>query len=246
MVALQHGPYQDALAQFGRTIQPNAIIAVSAHWSSSASISITGVEIHTTIHDFGGFPAALYDLTYNAPGSPALAERIAKLLSYGGWDASIDTRRGLDHGVWIPLHLMYPSADIPVVALSIPLQLPPEVLFRIGEALAALRGEGVLLLGSGGVVHNLRLAHLPDTAHPPDSWASEFDGWFSDAVEQKKLNELFHFRETAPHAQLAVPTFEHFAPVFVALGAGSPYGRVRTIYQGFEHGNLSMRSFAIT
>jgi 4,5-DOPA dioxygenase extradiol len=140
---------------------------------------------------------------------------------------------------------MYPEADISVVELSVPLQMSPEELYRIGEALAPLRAEGVLILGSGGVVHNLRLVHFEDVNHPVDSWATEFDTWFRDAVAQKKLAELFNFQNSAPHARLAVPTFEHFAPVFVVLGAGAKVDDVSTIYEGFEHGNISMRSFAM-
>lgn len=245
MVAVESGPYQDALAEFGRKFRPSAIVAISAHWGTSTSISITGATRHTTIHDFGGFPPALYELTYNAPGSPDLAERIAELLREGGWDAKVDPARGLDHGVWIPLRLMFSDAEAPVVEISVPLRLPPEVLYRIGEALTPLRDERVLILGSGGVVHNLRLIHFQDVNHAVDPWAAEFDEWFRTAVEQKKLTELFHFRETAPHAPLAVPTFEHFAPIFVVLGAASRGGNISTIYQGFEHGNLSMRSFSI-
>jgi len=245
MVALQSGPYQEALAEFAHGVRPSAIVAISAHWSSSATIGINATPRNTTMHDFGGFPPALYELTYNAPGSPELAERIAKLLRDGNWEARITTDRGLDHGVWIPLRVMYPAANIPVVELSIPLQLTPEDLYRIGEILAPLRREGVLILGSGGVVHNLRLVHFDDVNHPVDPWAKQFDAWFADSLEHNKLQQLFQFQDVAPHAQLAVPTFEHFAPVFVVLGAGAGTGSVTTIYQGFEHGNISMRSFAI-
>ena len=245
MVAIQRGPYQDALAEFGRTVRPKAIVAISAHWGSSRAIGISGAGRHTTMHDFGGFPATLYDLTYDAPGEPELANRIAGMLREGGWEAGVAAERGLDHGVWIPLRLMYPEADIPVVELSVPLQLSPEELYRIGEALAPLRGESVMILGSGGVVHNLRLVHFADIHHPVELWAAEFDAWFRDAVAQRKLTELFNFEKAAPHARLAVPTFEHFAPVFVVLGAASASGGVSTIYEGFEHGNISMGSFAI-
>jgi 4,5-DOPA dioxygenase extradiol len=245
MVAVQRGPYQDALAEFGRSVHPRAIVAISAHWGSSTAIGITASARHTTTHDFGGFAPELYELTYDAPGSPELAERIAGLLREGGWEPRITAERGLDHGVWIPLRLMYPAAEIPVVEISVPLQLPPEDLYRIGETLAPLRAEGVLILGSGGVVHNLRLVHFDKVDHAVDSWAAEFDEWFRDAVAQKKLTELFQFQNLALHAQMAVPTFEHFAPVFVVLGAAPRYDRVSTIYEGFEHGNLSMRSFAI-
>ncbi len=244
MVAVQSGPYQEALAEFGRTLKPKAIVAISAHWGSGSTVGITATERNSTLHDFGGFPAALYELTYNAPGSPELAAHIAELLRAGGWDAAITPNRGLDHGVWIPLRLMCPAADVPVVELSVPLQLSPEELYKIGEALVPLRREGVLILGSGGIVHNLRLVKFESIHHPVDAWAAEFDSWFRDAAKGGRHADLFRYEELAPHARMAVPTYEHFAPVFPILGAGSG-GAVSTIYEGFEHGNISMRSFAI-
>jgi 4,5-DOPA dioxygenase extradiol len=246
MVAIQTGPYQDALAQFGRTVYPRVIVAISAHWATGRTTSVTDSDRHTAIHDFGGFPAALYELTYNAPGDPKLASHIVGLLRNSALEATTTTDRGLDHGTWIPLRLMYPKADIPVVAISVPLQLKPEELYKVGQALASLREHGVLILGSGGIVHNLRLVRFEDRDFPVERWAVEFDRWFSAAVEQNNLDALFNYRNVAPHAELAVPTFEHFAPVFVVLGAASGAGKVSTLYEGFEHGNISMRSFAVS
>jgi 4,5-DOPA dioxygenase extradiol len=248
MLALEAGPYQDALAQFGRSVRPCAIIAISAHWGSGKTISVTRTKRNTTIHDFAGFPAPLYELTYNAPGDPELASHIVRLLQENGFHAAATTTttdRGLDHGTWIPLRLMYPEADIPVVAISAPLQLSPEQLYKIGQALAPLRERGVMILGSGGIVHNLRLVHFADPQAQVERWAAEFDRWFGNAVGQNKLADLFSYEHAGPHAQLAVPTFEHFAPVFVVLGAASEPKEVITIYDGFEHGNISMRSFAL-
>jgi len=244
MVALQRGDYQDALAAFGGALRPKAIVAISAHWSSGKAIGITGSMRHSTVHDFGGFPRELYELTYNAPGSPELAQRIVGFLAQAGWQSAITENRGLDHGVWIPLRLIFPAADIPVVALSVPLQHSPAELYRIGEVLAPLRREGVMILGSGGIVHNLHLVHFEDEHAPVNAWAAEFDSWFRDTVQQQNLPDLLDFASKAPNARLAVPTFEHFAPVFVVLGAGNR-GDASTIYEGFVHGNISMRSFAI-
>jgi len=246
IVALQSGPYQDALAQFGRSVRPRAIVAISAHWGSGRTVSVTDTQWHTTLHDFAGFPAQLYDLTYNAPADPKLASHIVGALNKAGFQAGITKDRGLDHGVWIPLRLMYPEADIPVVALSVPLQLSPEELYKVGQTLASLREQGVMIFGSGGIVHNLRLVQFEDKNFPVERWAAEFDRWFRDAMEQKNPAELFNYRNVAPHGQLDVPTFEHFAPVFVVLGAGSETGRVTTLYEGFEHGNVSMRGFSIS
>ena len=245
MVALEAGPYQDALAQFGRNVRPCAIVAISAHWGGGKIISVTSVQRNTTIHDFGGFPAPLYELTYNAPGDPQLSSHIVRLLQENGFQTASSTDRGLDHGAWIPLQLMYPEADIPVVAMSIPLQLSPQELYKIGQALAPLREQDVMIFGSGGIVHNLRLVHFTDPRAPVEPWAAEFDRWFGNTVEQRQLADLFNYEQAGPHAQLAVPTFEHFAPVFVVLGAVSDPQEVTTIYEGFEHGNISMRSFAL-
>ena len=140
---------------------------------------------------------------------------------------------------------MYPEADIPVVALSVPVQLSPEELYKVGQTLASSREQGVMIFGSGGIVHNLRLVQFEDKI-PVERWVAEVDRWFRDAMEQKNLAGLFNYRSVAPHGQLAVPTFEHFAPVFVVLGAGSETGRVTTLYEGFEHGNVSMRSLSIS
>jgi 4,5-DOPA dioxygenase extradiol len=245
MVALEAGPYQDALAQFGRRVRPCAIVAISAHWRSGKTVFVTSAKRNTTIRDFGGFSAPLYELTYNAPGDPELASHIVRLLQENGFQATTTADRGLDHGTWIPLQLMYPEADIPTVAMSIPLELSPEELYKVGQALAPLGEQGVMIFGSGGIVHNLGLVHFADPQAPVERWAAEFDRWFGNMVEQNNLADLFNYKQAGPHAQLAVPTFEHFAPVFVVLGAVSEAKEVTTIYEGFEHGNISMQSFAL-
>jgi 4,5-DOPA dioxygenase extradiol len=205
MVALEAGPYQDALAQFGRSVRPCAIVAISAHWGSGKTVSVTNVKRNTTIHDFGGFPAPLYELTYNAPGDPKLASHIGRLPQENGFQAATSADRGLDHGTWIPLQLMYPEADIPIVAMSIPLKLSPEELYKIGRVLAPLREQGVMIFGSGGIVHNLRLVHFANPQAPTERWAAEFDRWFGNMVEQNNLADLFSYEQAGPHAQLAVP-----------------------------------------
>ena len=243
MVAVETGPYQDAITAFGRQVRPQAIVAISAHWGSSTAISISAVEKYETIHDFGGFPRALYELTYSPPGSPELAQRIAGLLASAGCEHDLVSDRGLDHGVWVPLRLMYPEADIPVVQLSVPLQLTPEQLYKIGEALRPLRSEGVLVFGSGGIVHNLFLFRGGEADQPVVPWAAEFDRWFAEKLEQQDVAALLNYEKLAPHAGEAVPTFEHVAPVFIVLGAAA--GKVEPIFEGFQYGSISLRSFAI-
>lgn len=245
MVAIETGPYQEALQRFGREHRPKAIVAISAHWESADEVRIASAEAHRLIYDFGGFPDALYELTYEAAGDPELARRIGGLLRNGGVPSALDAVRGLDHGVWVPLRSIYPNADVPVVELSIPGKLSPAELFRIGGLLSPLRSEGVLILGSGGIVHNLRRLDWQHRDGPAEAWALDFDRWFAEKLEAGDIDGLFGYQRAAPSAALAVPTNEHFHPVFVALGAARAQGRIEYIYEGFQYGTLSMRSLAI-
>jgi 4,5-DOPA dioxygenase extradiol len=243
MVAIETGKYQDALAAFGAGVSPKAILVVSAHWDTRNEISITSRDRNSVIYDFGGFPAELYALKYDAPGSPALATEIASILR-PTHAVELDSSHGLDHGAWVPLRLMFPRADIPVVELSIPTSFSPQDLFQIGKLLAPLRERGVLILGSGGIVHNLRAVHLSNQHGPAEPWAEQFDRWFADALAAREFHQLFGY-ESAPNSRLAVPTPEHFVPAFVVMGAAENAKALNTIYEGFEYGTISMRSFAL-
>lgn len=244
MVALERGPYQLALECFGSQLRPAAIAVVSAHWSSGSEARLASAANHHLIYDFGGFSKPLHELCYDVPGNPALALRMQSLLVASPFPALLDEARGLDHGVWIPLRIMYPQADVPVVELSLP-AAKPRALFALGQALEPLRSEGVLILASGGIVHNLARLDWHHRDRPSQPWAQAFDAWFAERLESRDWSALFRYRELAPHAALAVPTSEHFDPVFIALGAASSPSRIANIYQGFEYGSLSMRSFAL-
>jgi 4,5-DOPA dioxygenase extradiol len=244
MVAIETGPYQDALRRFGREHRPEAIVVFSAHWDTGAEIRIGSAARHRLIYDFGGFPRALYELEYGAPGDPGLAGRIGAMLRDAGFAPSLDESRGLDHGVWVPLRLMVPEAVTPTVEVSLPTSLEPEALYRIGGALAPLRREGVLILGSGGIVHNLARLDWSHRDRPPEPWAEAFDSWVRSRLLAGAADELFRYAD-APHAALAVPTNEHFFPIFAALGAAQDGFRVEPISEGFQYGTLSMRSFAL-
>jgi 4,5-DOPA dioxygenase extradiol len=159
-------------------------------------------------------------------------------------DTTFDTVRGLDHGAWVPARLAWPEAKLPVLEVSMPF-LEPSQLFQMGRALRPLRDDGVLIVGTGGIVHNLSRVRLADKNAPVDEWAAEFDGWVAEQVEKREIGKLYEYRRTAPHARLSVPTTEHFDPLFVVMGAAWPEDQVETIYAGFYHGNLSMRSFAL-
>jgi len=239
MSALGGDDHAAALRAFGDTQQPRAIVVISAHWQMPRPLRITAWDQAPLVYDFGGFPKELYDIAYPAPGDPSLAARIAGMLK----GATLEKRRGLDHGAWVPLRLAWPDAGIPVVQLSLP-EASPEELFQLGTALRPLREEGILIAGSGGIVHNLRRVQLWDKNAALDPWAVEFDGWVAARIEAGEIQELFSYRGSAPHAALAVPTPEHFDPLFVALGAAFPEEKAETIFEGFQYGNLSMRSFA--
>jgi 4,5-DOPA dioxygenase extradiol len=238
----EEGPARDflkrAVADLGR---PSAILIVSAHWETAAP-AVAATATPATIHDFYGFPESLYRLRYAAPGAPDLATRVASLLSRAGFGAGQDATRGLDHGAWVPLMLMYPSADIPVTQLSIQPQAGPAHHLAVGRALAPLRGDDVLVVASGGAVHNLRALAWNSTA-PPAEWARRFDDWLVATIEQGSVDDLVAYRERAPGAAQAHPRDEHLLPLFVALGAAGPKAHGTRIFGGFSHGSLSMAAF---
>jgi 4,5-DOPA dioxygenase extradiol len=240
-LALEPNPAHRFLRQLPQRLpRPLAILAVSAHWTT-AQPAVSNAARPDTIHDFAGFPPQLYDLTYPAPGAPDLAEEVHGQLQAAGIAVTRDSHRGLDHGAWIPLRLMYPDADIPVTQLSIQPQLGPAHHLALGRALQALRRRGVLLLASGGLVHNL--GRLDRSGGPPP-WAARFEQWMTDAVVGGDLQGLLAYRERAPHAEDAHPTDEHLLPLFVALGAAGEHPRGSVLHRSFTYGSLSMACYA--
>lgn len=246
MAALDDDDYTRALGAWAvAQPRPRAVVVVSAHWETPGAVRVTASPAPGTIHDFSGFPAALYTLRYPAPGAPELAAALVQRLGTAGIAAALDPARGLDHGVWVPLRLLYPRADRPVVAVSLPRPATPETLRALGAALEPLRAEGILVLGSGGVVHNLgELDPRPVGAAVPP-WAREFDRWVGERLAEGDVEALMGYARRAPHAARAVPTTEHFDPLLVALGAAGTDRRVVHVYEGFRHGSLSLRSFAL-
>jgi 4,5-DOPA dioxygenase extradiol len=239
-IALEQDGFTRAVASFGESVRgARAIAVVSAHWQARG-VRVNAVAHPETIYDFGGFSEELYKIRYEAPGDPALAREIATLL--GG--APLEESRGWDHGLWVPMRILIPDASIPIVEIAQPYPTTPAELLRIGQSLAPLRDQGVVIAGSGGIVHNLRAIHLADKNAPVDDWAREFDDWFAKHLAVRDFETLTRYRDLAPHANLAVPTPEHFEPVFIALGASRPTDSLTTIYERFHYGNLSMRTFA--
>lgn len=247
LAAIEHDSYTRALHRMGEDLpRPRAIVVVSAHWESVAPIRVGMSERPPLIYDFGGFPAELYELKYACPGDRGLSDDILALLKDAGVKAVGDPARGLDHGAWVPLMHAYPGADIPVVEVTLPVPRKPSEMLALGAALAPLRDRGVLLIGSGGIVHNLHRVRFEDKDAPIESWALSFDDWVRARLETQDVSSLSDYRNLAPEASAAVPTSEHFDPLFVVLGASGRRDRVKDLYEGFQYGNLSLRTFAVT
>lgn len=237
MLALEPGASGPALARLaGELPTPKAIVIVSAHWESR-DLRVSSGEHPETWHDFGGFPAALFAVQYPAPGAPQLATEVAELLAASGFPATLDERRPFDHGVWVPLSLMYPRADIPVVQVSLPSQAGPELQTRIGHALSSLRKQGVLLIGSGSITHNLRELDWHAGPESVEPWALAFRDWMIDKLAANDELALHDYRRQAPHAVRSHPSDEHLLPLYFARGAGGDFS---IAHQGFTLGALGM------
>ncbi len=237
MMPLTDQPARDFLrglaTQFDR---PRAIVIASAHWDTERP-AVNAVKVNETIHDFYGFPPALYALRYPAPGDAALATEIAQ--SLGG---DVDHERGLDHGAWVPLLLMYPEHAIPVLQVSIQSYLGTEHHLLLGKALAPLREQGILVIGSGGLTHNLRRARAPDANSPAAPDVDAFADWMHTALTEGRTDDLLDYRRRAPHAAMQHPTDEHLLPLYVAMGAGGP--TATRLHASTSYGILRMDTYA--
>ncbi|HEU0032661.1 MAG TPA: class III extradiol ring-cleavage dioxygenase [Kofleriaceae bacterium] len=216
--------------------RPQALVVVSAHWEEKP-LAIGATRPLPLIYDFYGFPEKFYRLQYPAPGAPEVAARVRGLLAGAGIPTIDEPARGLDHGTYVPLMCMYPAADIPVLQISLPSQIPAE-LFAVGKALAPLRDEGVLLIGSGFLTHNLRAARAPE----PPAWAVEFDAWTTDVIRRHDHDALLDYQARAPGVRQSLPTHEHFVPLIVATGA-APEAKIEFPITGWWwNGSLTRRS----
>lgn len=243
MLAIEDSPTGRFLDRLGELLpRPRAIVVASAHFMS-ATPTVTATPSPDTIHDFGGFPAPLYQIRYPAHGAPALAAQLAELLRDAGFEARQDDRHGIDHGVWVPLRRMYPQADIPVVALSVDPHGSAEWHYRLGLALAPLRRDGVLVVGSGGFSHNLRALDWQRPDAPAFPWVSAF----TDALRERLLaGDIAGALDwpSLPEALRNHPTQEHLYPLHVALGAGGDGARGRLLHRDVELGGLALDAFA--
>jgi len=241
MHALQPGAAGEAwkaLAQ--RLPRPRAILISSAHWETNLPM-LTGSEKPETIHDFYNFPEPLYRLRYPASGAPELAQHAQALLKEAGFTAGIDGCRGLDHGAWSPLLYMYPKHEIPVVQISVQPDLGPRHHVELGRAVRKLADDGVLIVGSGHMTHNLR--DWGRGTKEPQPYAREFQEWVKQKLEQKDIDSLVEYRSSSPHGVRAHPTDEHFLPLFFALGAASGKKKPERVYDAIDSGVLAMDAY---
>ncbi len=245
MNAIEDNSFTRALGLLGRKVDdqfglPKAILCISAHWLSAGTF-VTAQSDPKTIHDFYGFPQALFDIRYPAPGDPALAKDLSQTVT----DPSVrlDSSWGLDHGTWSILKHLYPLAHIPVLQLSIDMSEPPSFHFELGQKLEFLRSRGVLIVGSGNIVHNLR-RFSPQTDAKPEAWALEFDGQVKTCLENRNYEPLLQALLETEAGKLSVPTLDHYLPLLYVLGASKRQENLSFEFDGIQNGSISMRSLS--
>lgn len=242
MLAVEPGRTGPVLADWSRTLpeKPKGILVVSPHWMTRG-LAVSTREEQVAWHDFGGFPEVLYHLQYSAPGSPALAERTRQVLADAGLPAASDPRRPLDHGAWVPLRYLYPDADVPVVQLALDAGRDAAAQYELGRALAPLRDEGILIIGSGSLTHNLH--DVAREGAPPASYVKPFQDWYAERLRDGRVDELLQWQFDAPGAHRAHPHDDHLMPLYVALGAGSGDPAQR-LNDEISYGALAMDAYA--
>ncbi|MFK2825774.1 class III extradiol ring-cleavage dioxygenase [Bacillus sp. B190/17] len=241
LLAIEENMYTRFLNQLGKEWpSPKAVVLFSAHWESAVQ-KVSEVDEYKTIYDFGGFPEALYRIQYPAKGQKEITKEIEELFTKHGITYEVETSRGLDHGAWIVLKMLYPNADVPVIAMSVNPRLTPEEQYKVGKSLAALREKDILMIGSGGTVHNLGALRMVTDDGEVDDWALEFDRWLEKHLKSWDLEALFNYNTLAPAASLAVPPYgnEHFIPIFYAMGAAHNQPTAALIHRSYRYGNLS-------
>jgi len=247
---VEDSPARRYLSGLGSQIgAPKAILMISAHhYSRGDSVGVTTSPMPETIYDFSGFPEALYQVTYPAPGDPELAGQLMSRLKEAGFAAVADTQRGFDHGAWVPLHLMYPDAEIPVIQISINMRKSPQWHYDLGRALAPLRREGILIVGSGGATHNLRAFFKGEYelgAETPE-WVTTFAEWLSERIEAADVPAVLDAVESGPDGHKNHPTMDHILPLFVAMGAGDKHAKGRRLHKSSTYGVLAMDAYAFS
>ncbi len=239
MLAMEDNEYTRFLNELGKSMRPRAVILFSAHWVSAMQ-KVSDIERYGMIYDFMGFPEELYRIDYPAVGNHGVYDEIQQAFRQNGVAFQSETTRGLDHGSWVVLRLLFPGADIPVIAMSVNPRATPEEQYKIGQSLASLRAKGVMVVGSGGTVHNLRAVNFDDDDHI-DHWAQDFDEWLERHLADWDLQSLFNYDTLAESAHLAVPPYgsEHFIPIFYAMGVADQDRKASLLHRSYRFGNLS-------
>jgi 4,5-DOPA dioxygenase extradiol len=241
----ENDPYQDSLHRLARSMpKPKAIVFVSAHSLSSDQVHILKCESNRIQYDFAGFPQELYEISYDCPGSPGIADEAATLFRQAGFGVKLESEGPLDHGIWVPLLHLYPKGDVPVVRVSLPINMLPAQILKMGRTLASLREQGVLLVGSGGAVHNLRELQWSGKNSEGAPWAQEFEGFLISSLKAKNVEAILHF-EDHPGFQRSHPSDEHFLPILFTVGAALPGDEADIHFQGIQYGTLSMLCFSL-
>lgn len=245
MLAYGDDPAQEALSRLARTLpRPKAVICLSAHSISRDQVKVLKTAGNSIQHDFGGFPDDLYEIDYPCSGDPTLAEQIITLLKESGLPATADPSGPLDHGIWIPLMHLYPKGEIPVVRISLPLEFQPLQIMKMGQALSVLREQGVLLMASGGAVHNLRELRWAEKRGSGADYAVRFEEWLISCLQRKDVEALVTFEENTDFFR-SHPTSEHFLPLLFTVGSALPNDDFRLVHRGIEYSTLSMLSFVL-
>ena len=247
LFAMDAGETGPALTRWGRALRTQfpglrGVVILSPHWMARGVRVMTGAQ-PATWHDFGGFPPELYALQYPAPGAPALAQEVLALLQAAGVAAQGDAERPFDHGAWVPLMHLFPQADLPVVQVALPVGAGPQDVYALGAALRSLRAQGVLVVGSGSMTHNL--AEFFGGAREPAPYVIEFSRWIEAALGRGDLPALLAYRSQAPHAERAHPTEDHFLPLFFALGAAGDDLNAQYLSREVMYSMLAMDAFAL-
>lgn len=239
------------LSNFGKQFPDvRSIVVVSAHWQNHIPVQITYAKYPGIVYDYYGFPPEMYELQYSYSGNPKLAEEVAMLLTNNGISTNLNPQRGIDHGAWVPLSIIYPEANIPIIQVSLPVQRKPELLFDIGKILSPLRDKGIMFMGSGNLTHNL--SYVMEEARklggfhnnlPTVSWAYEVDSWIKEQLDDHNISNLLRSSEMIPNFKMAAPTTEHFDPLYFVLGTLNSDEMLTHFHESFQMGSISMRSF---
>ncbi len=256
MTAIETGSFQTDLINFAQSLKNvNSILVVSAHWEQSKPLQIISAPKPELIYDFYGFPDELYRLKYSVSGNPDLAKHIAKTLERKGFETYLNPDRGLDHGSWIPLSIMFPEASFPVLQLSIPIPRTPQELFKMGKALGHYRKEGILLMGSGNLIHNLgHVAHQVRVGSinytnfsdaPVEEWARMADNWIKGKLNKFQIKDLLDSHKMISNFKMVAPTTEHYDPLYFILGTKLPDDPITHFHESIQAGSISMRCFAL-